>query len=51
MIRGFTSQLDDETAVRSVDDDAPTGLRQELIDLAFHGSPRSGRTMKPDCTR
>jgi hypothetical protein len=35
MIRSFTSQLA-ETAARSVDADAPAGLRQELIDLAFH---------------
>ena len=35
MIRSFTSQVDD-TGTRSVDDDAPAGLRQELIDMAFH---------------
>jgi hypothetical protein len=34
-IRGFTSQLEDFTG-RSVDNDAPSGLRQEFIDLAFH---------------
>jgi hypothetical protein len=34
-IRSFTSQLED-SAGRSVDDDAPSGLRQEFIDLAFH---------------
>jgi len=34
-IRSFTSQLED-SAGRTVDDDAPTGLRQEFIDLAFH---------------
>lgn len=36
-IRSFTSQLDEEaSAGRTVDDDAPSGLRQEFIDLAFH---------------
>jgi len=35
MIRGFTSQQED-TVTRSVDDDAPVELRQELVDLAFH---------------
>ncbi len=34
-IRSFSSQLDD-SAGRTVDDDAPAGLRQEFIDLAFH---------------
>jgi hypothetical protein len=34
-IRSFTSQLED-SAGRSVDDDAPSGLRQEFIDLVFH---------------
>src|SRR5438270_5507 len=35
-IRSFTSRLDEGTAGRTVDDDAPSGLRQELIDMAFH---------------
>jgi hypothetical protein len=33
-IRCFTSRIED-SAGRSVDDDAPTGLRQEFLDLAF----------------
>lgn len=33
-IRSFTSQLED-SGVRSVDNDAPSGVRQEFIDLAF----------------
>ena len=33
--RDFTSQMEDFTG-RSVDNDAPPGLRQEFIDLAFH---------------
>jgi hypothetical protein len=33
--RAFTSQLDDETAGRPIDNDAPSGLRQEFIDVAF----------------
>jgi hypothetical protein len=35
-IRSFTSQLDENPDARSIDDDAPSGLRQEFIDLAFH---------------
>jgi hypothetical protein len=35
-IRAFTSQLNDQTATRSGDDDAPPGLRQEFIDAALH---------------
>jgi hypothetical protein len=35
-IRSFTSQFDEDAAGRTVDDDAPCGLRQEFIDLAFH---------------
>jgi hypothetical protein len=35
-IRAFTSQLDDGTAGRSIDDDAPPGMRQEFIDAAIH---------------
>jgi hypothetical protein len=35
-IRTFTSQLDDQTGGRSIDNDAPLGLRQEFIDAAFH---------------
>ncbi|SRR6266851_4475896 len=34
-IRSFTSQLED-SAGRTVDNDAPAGVRQEFIDLAFH---------------
>ena len=34
-IRAFTSQFDDQTVTRSVDDDAPPGLRQEFVDAAF----------------
>jgi hypothetical protein len=34
-IRGFSSQQEDFTG-RSLDNDAPCGLRQEFIDLAFH---------------
>jgi hypothetical protein len=34
-IRSFTSQIEDP-AGRSVDGDAPPGLRQEFIDAAFH---------------
>jgi hypothetical protein len=34
-IRSFSSQFG-ESATRSIDNDAPIGLRQELIDLAFH---------------
>jgi hypothetical protein len=33
--RSFSSQFD-ETANRSVDDDAPLGLRQEFVDGVFH---------------
>lgn len=35
-IRSFTSQFDEDAAGRTVDNDAPSGLRQEFIDLAFH---------------
>jgi hypothetical protein len=35
-IRAFTSQLDGEPAGRSIDDDAPRGLRHEFIDAACH---------------
>jgi hypothetical protein len=38
-IRSFTSQLDEDSAGRTVDDDAPSGLRQEFIDLAFQLLP------------
>jgi hypothetical protein len=34
-IRSFTSQLED-SAARSIDNDAPSKLRQEFIDVAFH---------------
>jgi hypothetical protein len=34
-IRSFTSQFE-EPVGRSIDDDAPSGLRQELVDIAFH---------------
>ena len=35
-IRAFTSQLDEQTGGRPIDDDSPPGLRQEFIDAAFH---------------
>jgi hypothetical protein len=36
-IRNFTSQLDEEdSAGRCIDNDAPTELRQEFLDLAFY---------------
>lgn len=35
-IRAFTSQLEDQAAGRSIDDDAPFGLRQEFTDAACH---------------
>lgn len=38
-IRSFTSQFGEDAAGRTVDDDAPSGLRQEFIDLAFHVLP------------
>src|ERR1700722_7101040 len=34
-IRSFSSQFEDTTAIRSVDDDAPTGLRQEWVDAVY----------------
>jgi len=34
-IRSFSSGLDDSTANRSIDNDAPAGLRQELIDAIY----------------
>jgi hypothetical protein len=34
-IRSFTSQLEDPIG-RSIDDEAPPGLRQEVLDAAFH---------------
>jgi hypothetical protein len=40
-IRSFTSQLDDPVS-RSVDDDAPTELRQEFVDVAFSTIEQSG---------
>lgn len=36
VIRAFTSQFDDRTVTRSLDDDAPPGLRHEFIDAALH---------------
>jgi hypothetical protein len=35
-IRVFTSQLDEQTSGRPIDDDAPLGLRQEFVDAAFN---------------
>jgi hypothetical protein len=34
-IRSFSSELEDPTANRSIDNDAPEGLRQELIDAVY----------------
>lgn len=34
-IRSFSSGLDDPTVNRSIDNDAPEGLRQELIDVVY----------------
>jgi len=49
-IRDFTSQLQDNTSAnRNVDNDAPTGLRQELIDLVYqvHRTANSGSPFQP----
>lgn len=34
-IRSFSSELDGDTTNRSIDDDAPAGFRQELIDAVY----------------
>ena len=34
-IRSFSSKLDAKTAIRSIDNDAPRGLRQEFIDAVY----------------
>jgi hypothetical protein len=34
-LRSFSSKLDDNTATRSIDNDAPAGLRQEFMDAVY----------------
>lgn len=46
-VRGFTSQLED-SAGRSIDSDAPAGLRQELIDLIWHIGSFTPARVDPD---
>ncbi len=48
-IRDFTSQHQPASANRNVDNDAPAGLRQELIDLVYqvHRTPSTKKSFAP----